>query len=140
MKRTFTTLHGAVIAAIAVGVLGTASVGASATPLPAQPTVRLDRSASPGATPVRVAADQTSSATPILIILPTTVAKEPTVVVGPLTPTPESPALARKEATAALAQAKRDCRRQGSSEQKTCLGAALDDYRSQMANARSGIP
>ncbi len=32
----------------------------------------------------------------------------------------------------------RDCRRQGGSEQKSCLGAAQDDYRGQMGDARSG--
>lgn len=39
---------------------------------------------------------------------------------------------------AALAEAKNDCRRRPDSEQKSCLGAAQDDYRSQMAYARSG--
>jgi hypothetical protein len=138
MKRTFKTLHGAVIAAIAAAVLGTASVGASATPSATPATLSVDRSGNPGARPVRIAADQTSSATPILVILPTTVVTEPTVLVGPMTPTAESPAIARKEATAALAQAKSDCRRQAGGEQKSCLGAAQDDYRSQMAYARSG--
>ena len=138
MKRTPKTLRGAIIAAIAVAVLGTASAGASAAPLAVPATISLDRSGSSAAIPVRVAADQTSSPTPILVILPTTVVTDPTVLVGPLTPTPESPAIARKEATAALAEAKRDCRRQHGSEQKSCLGAAQDDYRSQMADARFG--
>ena len=38
---------------------------------------------------------------------------------------------------ATLAEAKKDCRRQPDSEQKSCLGTAQDDYRSQMAYARS---
>ena len=105
MKRTFKTMSGAVIAALAVAASGTAFADASSAPA--------------------------------VIVLPPTVVVEPTQVVGPMTPTPESPAIARKEAAAALAEAKRDCRRQPDSEQKSCLSAAQDDYRSQMANARS---
>jgi hypothetical protein len=67
-----------------------------------------------------------------------TVINEPTVMVGSSDPTPESPAIARKEAAAALAQAKRDCRRQGDrSAQGACLSQAREDYRQMMSMAGS---
>ena len=63
---------------------------------------------------------------------------EPTVTVGSTEPTPESPAIARKEAAAALAQARQDCRKENDREaQKTCLSAARDDYDQMMAAASS---
>jgi hypothetical protein len=138
MKPTFTTSCGTVIAAITAVMLGTASAIASATPLAFPASSEFYRSGSSPATAIRVASGQVSSPTAVLIVLPPSVVIDPTVVVGSTTPTPESPAIARKEATAALAQAKRECRRQPGSEQKSCLGAAQDDYRSQMADARSG--
>jgi ubiquitin len=63
---------------------------------------------------------------------------EPTVTVGSTEPTPESPAIARKEAGAALAQARQDCRKENDRQaQKTCLSAARDDYDQMMAAASS---
>jgi hypothetical protein len=138
MKRTFATLCAAVAAAIVAAVLGTGSADALATPLAALATIDLQRSGTSPAMPVLVAADQTSSPAPILVVLPPTVVTDPTVVVGPMIPTPESRAIARKEAAAVLSQAKRDCHRKVGSEQKSCLGAAQDDYRSQMVDARYG--
>ena len=63
----------------------------------------------------------------------------PTVTVGSMDPGPESPMAARKEAAAALAQAKRDCRtaNRATSAQSSCLAAARDDYRKLMAQAGS---
>jgi hypothetical protein len=63
---------------------------------------------------------------------------EPTVTVGSTEPTPESPAIARKEAAAALAQAKHDCRKeQDKSAQQSCLTQAHDDYNQMMASAHA---
>ncbi len=68
----------------------------------------------------------------------TTTIIEPTVTVGSTEPTPESPAIARKEAAAALAQAEHDCRKdQDRAEQKNCLSDARDDYNQMMATATS---
>ena len=64
------------------------------------------------------------------------VTRETTVTVGSMDPGPESPMAARKEAAAALAQAKRDCRMESGHEaQSSCLAAARDDYRRLMAQA-----
>jgi hypothetical protein len=63
---------------------------------------------------------------------------EPTVTVGSTEPTPERPAVARKEAAAALAQAKKDCRRQPDRDaQKACMADARNDYNDLMAMAAS---
>jgi hypothetical protein len=63
---------------------------------------------------------------------------EPTVTVGSTEPTPESPGIARKEAAAALAQARHDCRQeQDRADQKNCLSDARDDYNQMMATAAS---
>ena len=65
-----------------------------------------------------------------------TTVTEPTVIVGSMQPTPESPAIARKEASAVLAQAKQDCpRKAGRDAQKSCLSAARQDYDRMMAKA-----
>ncbi len=59
------------------------------------------------------------------------------ITVGSTEPTPESPSAARKEASAALAQAKRDCRKEhGHDAQASCLTAAHEDYRNLMAMAK----
>lgn len=63
---------------------------------------------------------------------------EPTVTVGSSEPTPESAAIARKEASAVLAQAKHDCRKeQGKSAQEGCMTQARDDYDQMMSSAHS---
>ena len=63
---------------------------------------------------------------------------ERTITVGSSEPTPESPAAARREAAAALAQAQRDCRKESDRDaRKSCLDAARDDYRTLMAEASS---
>ena len=63
-------------------------------------------------------------------------ASERTITVGSTDPTPESPSAARHEAAAALAQAKRDCRKeQGQDARNDCLAAAREDYRKLMAEA-----
>jgi hypothetical protein len=65
-----------------------------------------------------------------------TVTRETTITVGSTEPSPESPMAARKEAAAALAQAKRDCRKEPDRDaQNSCLSAAHDDYRKLMAEA-----
>ena len=61
---------------------------------------------------------------------------DPAVIVGSTEPTPESPAIARKEARAALAQAKQSCRHEpDGNAQETCLTQARDDYNHMMAMA-----
>jgi hypothetical protein len=61
---------------------------------------------------------------------------ESRITVGSTEPTPESPDAARREASAALAQAKRECRKeQGHDAQASCLAAAHEDYRKLMAIA-----
>ena len=68
----------------------------------------------------------------------TTTITEPTVTVGSTEPTPESPVIARKEAAAALAQARQDCRKdQDRAAQKNCMSDARDDYDQMMASAAS---
>lgn len=63
---------------------------------------------------------------------------DPTITVGSTEPTPESPAIARKEAAAVLAQAREDCRREKDrGAQRSCLSAARDDYDRMMAAASS---
>jgi hypothetical protein len=63
---------------------------------------------------------------------------EPTITVGSTEPTPESPAIARKEAGAALAQAKQECRKEGDRDtQQSCLADARADYDNMMAMATS---
>jgi hypothetical protein len=58
--------------------------------------------------------------------------------IGSDEPSPESPAAARKEAAAALAQARKDCRKEpGRDEQKSCLDAAREDHDKLMAEANS---
>ncbi|MDQ2734622.1 MAG: hypothetical protein M3Y55_06450 [Pseudomonadota bacterium] len=70
-----------------------------------------------------------------------TTVTEPTVTIGSMAPTPESPAIARKEAAAALAQAKQDCRKgAGVDAQKSCMNEARDDYDQMMARAGSRRP
>jgi len=62
---------------------------------------------------------------------------EPTVTVGSMDPGPESPAAARKEAAAALAEARRQCRSEPDrTARDDCLAAAREDYRQLMASAR----
>jgi hypothetical protein len=62
---------------------------------------------------------------------------EPTVTVSSTDPTPEAPAIARKEAAAALAQARHDCRKEeDKSAQQNCLVQAHDDYDQMMSSAR----
>ncbi|MDQ2926703.1 MAG: hypothetical protein M3R22_00845 [Pseudomonadota bacterium] len=54
-----------------------------------------------------------------------TTVTEPTVTIGSTQPTPESPAIARKEAAAALSQAKQDCRKAaGADARKSCMSEA----------------
>jgi hypothetical protein len=68
--------------------------------------------------------------------LANTTITEPTVTIGSMQPSPESPVIARKEAAAALAQAKQDCRKEsGRDAQKSCLGDAREDYNHMMARA-----
>ena len=63
---------------------------------------------------------------------------EPTITVGSTEPTPESPAIAHKEAAAALAQAKQDCRKQHDHAlQENCMADARDDYNQMMAKSTS---
>jgi hypothetical protein len=55
------------------------------------------------------------------------------IVVGSTEPSPETPQAARHEAGAALAEAKRECRKeQGRDAQQACLAAAREDYRKLM--------
>jgi hypothetical protein len=68
----------------------------------------------------------------------TTSVTEPAITVGSTEPTPESPAIAHKEAAAALAQAKQDCRKQHDhASQQNCLSDARDDYNQMMAKTPS---
>lgn len=61
---------------------------------------------------------------------------EPTITIGSMTPTPESPAIARKEAAAVLAQAQRDCPKEpGRDARKSCMASARTDYDHMMAKA-----
>ena len=75
--------------------------------------------------------------------LPALAAPSPTVIqtrvtVGSTEPSPESPAAARHEAAAALAEAKRECRKEPSRpERQDCLDAARLDYRNLMDTANS---
>lgn len=48
----------------------------------------------------------------------------------------QSPEIARREAVAAYAQAKRDCAREARAERAHCLRAAKADYDHQLADAR----
>jgi hypothetical protein len=60
------------------------------------------------------------------------------ITVGSTEPSPETPMAARHEASAALAEAKRDCRKEPSaSERQDCLDAARLDYRNLMESAKS---
>jgi hypothetical protein len=59
------------------------------------------------------------------------------ITVGSTEPSPERPAAARHEAAAALAQAKRDCRKEPSRDQQhNCLDEARLDYRNLMDTAK----
>lgn len=64
------------------------------------------------------------------------VVAEPTITIGSMTPTPESPAIARKEAAAVLAQARQDCPKEtGHEAQRSCMTDARNDYHQMMAKA-----
>jgi hypothetical protein len=61
------------------------------------------------------------------------------ITIGSMNPTPESPAIARKEAAAELAQARYDCRKERDADaRKSCMAAARDDCSHMMAMAGSG--
>ena len=63
----------------------------------------------------------------------------PTETIGDDVPTPEAPAIARREAYAALAEAQRDCRRQESRDaRRDCMQQAHDDFEHQMAEVKNG--
>jgi hypothetical protein len=59
------------------------------------------------------------------------------IVVGSTEPSAETPQAARHEAGAALAEARRDCRKeQGREAQESCLADAREDHRRLMEMAR----
>lgn len=67
-----------------------------------------------------------------------TVIDEPTVTIGSTEPTAEAPAIARREAGAAWAQARQQCRRQADrDERQSCIADARRDYDDMMATAKS---
>jgi hypothetical protein len=60
----------------------------------------------------------------------------PTITVGSTQPPPETPAAARHEAVAALAQARQACRQEADREsRRACLAAAREDHDKLMAIA-----
>ena|SRR6185437_16872610 len=62
---------------------------------------------------------------------------EPVVTIGSEQPSPESPMAARKEAAAAWAQAKRECRKASSHDARSqCLASARADHDQMMASIR----
>lgn len=61
---------------------------------------------------------------------------ETRITVGSMEPGPQSPEAARKEAAAALAQAKSSCRHEDRQAQRACMEAAREDYRNLMETAR----
>ncbi len=72
-----------------------------------------------------------------IIVLPETVRVLPTEHIGGMDPGPQSPEAARKEAAAALAQARAECRRDGTAAgRRTCLADAREDHDRAMARLR----
>ena len=78
------------------------------------------------------AAQAAGSSSPSLTVLPTQ-------TIGSTEPTAEAPAAARREAYAARAEAKRQCRLEASPDARQgCLAAAQDDFRNTLARAGGG--
>ena len=70
-----------------------------------------------------------------------TVVIERFITVGSSEPGPQSPQAARQEAAAAMAEARRECRKESDRESREqCLAAAREDYRDLMEEARQRTP